>query len=260
MAIDGILLIDKPAGWTSFDVVAKIRGLLLSEIRRVHESRGYCQDSFSIKSTDSTGARPLAKRCNCRLKVGHSGTLDPFATGLLLIMVGSATKLSDLYLKKDKTYQATLRLGATSSTGDPEGEIAPGSDRVPSLEEISETLVTFTGEILQTPPIFSAIKVNGKRAYELARAGKDVELKARKVTIYDIVNVEYEYPELEMTLSVASGTYIRSLAIDVGNKLGTGAYLTSLRRTTIDTFSVEDALKCSADLKVEEVLKALKTP
>ncbi len=259
MAMDGILLIDKPADWTSFDVVAKIRGLLLSDLRRIHESRGYCQDK-PLAGALAGVARPLAKRCNCRLKVGHSGTLDPFATGLLIVMVGSATKLSDVFLKKDKTYQATLCLGSTSTTGDPEGEVVPKSDRIPSLREIENTLKKFTGEILQTPPIFSAIKVNGKRAYELARAGKDVELKARKVTVYDINEVKYEYPTLQLSLSVTSGTYIRSLAIDVGAELETGAYLTSLRRTTIDNFSVEDALACSTDLSVDEAIKALRKP
>lgn len=258
MAMDGILLIDKPANWTSFDVVAKLRGLLLGDIRKTHESRGYCEDTTLEQNTPVSGARSLAKRCKCRLKVGHSGTLDPFATGLLLIMVGSATKLSDVYLKKDKTYQATLRFGSTSSTGDPEGEIVSVSERIPSLTEIEETLHHFTGEIVQTPPIYSAIKVNGQRAYELARAGKNVELKARTVTIHSIGGVEYTYPELKLTISVASGTYIRSLAIDIGTTLGVGAYLTSLRRTTIADFSIEDALVCSAELKVEEVLRAVR--
>lgn len=215
---DGILLIDKPADWTSFDVVAKIRGKRRAAFK-------------------AQGVTPTKRQ----LKVGHAGTLDPFATGLLVILLGDATKRSDEFLKQDKTYEATIYLGATSTTGDPEGEIAVTSDKMPSEQSIKEVLEQFTGQITQTPPAYSAIKINGQRAYKLARKGQDVEIPTRTVTIHWIELIEYAYPELKIRTKVSSGTYIRSLAEDVGNALGTGAYCSQLRRLTIANFSVEDA-------------------
>lgn len=209
-AKDGILLVDKPVGWTSFDVVAKIRG----QIRREYQDKG-------IKPT---------KR---QLKVGHAGTLDPFATGLLIILVGDATKQAGEFLKLDKTYEATIRLGQTSTTGDPEGEIADVSDRQPSQEEVEKALMKFVGKITQIPPIFSAIKVNGQRAYKLAHAGKEVEIPSRNVTVYSLELLDYSYPELKIRTHVSSGTYIRTLAEDVGAALMTGAYCYSLHRLKI---------------------------
>ncbi|MDD3481259.1 MAG: tRNA pseudouridine(55) synthase TruB [Patescibacteria group bacterium] len=214
-----ILLIDKPAGFTSFDVVAKIRGKLRSE-------------------------NPGKK-----IKVGHTGTLDPFATGLLVLLLGSATKEQDKYMKLDKEYEATLKLGHTSTTGDPEGVIEKTSDKVPTTFEIKKVLKEFTGEIEQVPPAFSAIKVNGERAYKLARAGKEVNIKARKITIYEVKLLRYDYPKLEIQVRCSSGTYVRTLAEDIGKKLGTGAYLTNLRRTKVGEFDIKDASSLDEAIK-----------
>ncbi len=231
---DKIILIDKPAGISSFGVVAKVRGRLKAEFGR-------------------------------KIKVGHTGTLDPFATGLLILLTGKMTKKSNEFLKHDKVYEATLKLGYTSTTGDPEGEIqlypargasarpvATGERRSSSpcqapdplrLDIIESTLKSFVGEITQTPPRFSAIKINGKRAYKLARKGEDFEIPERKVTIYSIDILDYNYPELKIRCHVSSGTYIRTLAEDIGKKLGTGAYLTALRRIKIADYDVKDAEK-----------------
>ncbi|MDQ3093623.1 MAG: tRNA pseudouridine(55) synthase TruB [bacterium] len=214
--MDEVILVDKPAGWTSFDVVAKIRGQLRAKLK----AEGSLQ----------------------KAKVGHSGTLDPFATGLLIILVGKATKRQDEYMKQDKVYEATFTLGAISSTGDPEGEIKPSElSQQPTPEDIRICLEKFVGEIEQIPPIYSAIKINGKKAYELARAGKEVELQLRKVHIYSLELINYKWPELKITAHVSSGTYIRSLAVDLGEALGTGAYCTQLRRTKIGKYSVSKA-------------------
>ena len=215
---DGILLIDKPAGWTSFDVVAKLRG-----VRRAAFKAG--------------GITPTKRQ----LRVGHAGTLDPFATGLLVILLGDATKRSDEFLKQDKTYEATITMGATSSTGDPEGELTKVSDVVPSEVEVLAALARFTGQISQIPPIYSAIKINGQRAYKLARKGQEVEIPTRQVTIHSLELVSYEYPELKIRTHVSSGTYIRSLAQDIGSELGVGAYCSQLRRTVIGEQRIEDA-------------------
>lgn len=215
---DGILLIDKPAGWTSFDVVAKIRGARKAQLK-------------------AAGSTPTKRQ----LRVGHAGTLDPFATGLLIILLGDATKRSDEFLKQDKTYEAVVRLGATSNTGDPEGDITAVSDRQPSREAIEAVLPTFTGPITQTPPAYSAIKINGQRAYKLARQGTAVELPSRQVTIHSLQVVSYAYPDLTIRTHVSSGTYIRSLAEDIGKALSTGAYCQQLRRTHIGSFSIDDA-------------------
>jgi len=216
---DGILLIDKPEGWTSFDVVAKIRGM-----RRA---------GFKTR-----GITPTKRQ----LRVGHAGTLDPFATGLLVILLGDATKRSDEFLKQDKTYEATVVLGASSTTGDPEGEITAVSDDVPTAEAVDTVLKGFVGIVTQTPPAYSAIKVNGQRAYKLARKGHAVEIPTRQVTIHSLEIVRYDYPELTVRTHVSSGTYIRSLAEDIGEALGTGAYCGQLRRTVIGDLSVDDAI------------------
>jgi len=202
-------MIDKPAGWTSHDVVAKIRNV-------------------------------LKKKAGQKIKVGHTGTLDPFATGLLLTVVGQYTKRAAEFSKLDKTYEAELTLGSISSTGDIEGEITKKSDKKPSPDEIKEILSQFIGEIQQTPHKFSAVKVGGKRAYKLARGGQEVVLEPRKITVYSIENIEYSYPKLNFISRVSSGTYIRSLAEDIGERLGTGAYLSALRRTEIGKFKVEN--------------------
>lgn len=207
---DGILLIDKPTGWTSFDVVAKLRGARKAQFK-------------------AAGIVPTKRQ----LRVGHAGTLDPFATGLLIILLGDATKRSDEFLKQDKTYEATFVLGSISTTGDPEGEITVQSDKVPSAADVKAVFTCFTGDITQTPPIYSAIKIGGQRAYKLARKGKEVDIPSRKVTIHSIELLDYSYPELRIRTHVSSGTYIRSLAVDIGEALGTGAYCSVLRRTSI---------------------------
>lgn len=223
-----ILLIDKPAGWTSFDVVAKIRGKIRAE--------------YAAK-----GEKPTKKQ----LRVGHAGTLDPFATGLLIILSGDACKQAGDFLKLDKSYEFTARLGEVSSTGDPEGTISKmqKSDDVteetyiPTRKEVEQALKRFVGRIQQTPPAYSAIKIDGKRAYKLAREGKAVEMPSRWVQINRLEILEYEYPYLKCVCDVSSGTYIRSLVEDIGKALSTGAYCAQLRRTRIDTYSVEQAVK-----------------
>ncbi len=211
--MDGILLIDKPAGWTSFDVVNKVRRLIATE----------------------QGKKPK------QVKVGHSGTLDPLATGLLVILVGSYCKRAQEFSKLDKIYEVTMRLGKTSTTGDDEGDKTSVSDRVPTPAEITAALHKFRGEIMQVPPIYSAIKVNGQRAYKLAREGKEVQLEPRSVTIYAIRLDDYKYPDIRFTASVSSGTYIRSLAEDVGDVLKTGAYMADLRRSQVGDWQIVDA-------------------
>ena len=209
---DQIILIDKPTGISSFGVVAKVRRQL--------------RDEFGHK-----------------IKVGHTGTLDPFATGLLILLSGKMTKKSSEFLKLDKVYEATLKLGYTSSTGDPEGEITVYDAKQIATSDIKSVLGTFIGKVTQTPPKFSAIKINGQRAYKLARQGKDFEIPSRKVEIYNIDILEYNYPNLKIRCHVSSGTYIRTLAEDIGTKLGTGAYLTSLRRLKIGNYDVKNALE-----------------
>ncbi len=209
--MDGILLVDKPSGWTSFDVVAKIRGILR-------------QDGIT------------------RPKVGHTGTLDPLATGLLVIVLGNYCKRAQEFTKLDKTYEVTMKLGMTSLTGDEEGNKTKISDAQPSNQEILDVMTKFEGKIRQVPPAYSAIKINGQRAYKLARAGKEVELESREVEIYSIQTIVYSYPEVKFTTEVSSGTYIRTLVEDIGEKLGTGAYTSALRRTKINGFDINNAL------------------
>lgn len=217
--MDGILLIDKPAGWTSHDVVAKVRKLL------------------SANGSELTAGR---------VKVGHTGTLDPAATGLLVLVVGTYCKRAAEFSKLDKVYEVELTLGKTSSTGDREGEITEVSDEIPSEERVKTVLKTFLGKIQQTPPAFSAIKVNGQRAYKLARAGKAVNMEPRTVEIYSLDKTQYAYPVLSFEVSVSSGTYIRSLASDIGEKLGTGAYMSALRRTAVGGFDIKEATSVEA--------------
>jgi len=216
MSENGILLIDKPIGWTSFDVVAKIR----SNLRR------------------QTGLK--------RPKVGHSGTLDPLATGLLVILVGSYCKKADEFSGLDKVYEVELTIGTVSSTDDREGALTTVSDRRPSQNEIRAVLHRFVGNIEQIPPIFSAIKVNGTRAYKLARTGQTPELKARTVSIRSISDIEYQYPKVTFVTEVSSGTYIRALARDIGEALGTGAHMSALRRVRIGPFILADAHQISS--------------
>ena len=230
--MDGYLLIDKPLGWTSFDAVNRIRHMI-----------------------QNSGLNTTAKK---RFPVGHAGTLDPLATGLIIIMLGDYTKKAQEFTKLDKTYQVTARLGQTSTTGDEEGDKTVVSDKKPSSTEVEEVLKQFLGEIEQVPPAFSAIKINGKRAYKLAREGKTPEIKARLVKIYDISQVEYHYPDIEFSVSVSSGTYIRSLVEDLGKALATGAYTAQLRRTKIADFDVEKAMTVE-ELSPESLYQNLQT-
>ena len=226
---DGIVLIDKPADWTSFDVVAKIRG---------HIRRGYTE----------RGGKPTKRQ----LKVGHAGTLDPFATGLLVILLGDATKKAGEFLKLDKVYEAEIILGQESTTGDPEGDLTTINNVIPTIEEVEAILKQFLGEIRQRPPIYSAIKIDGQRAYKMARDGKEVEIPERTVTIYNLELLDYAYPSLKIRTHVGSGTYIRSLAVDIGKALGTGAYCKQLRRTKIAEWTVEDAVSIDAFTALEK--------
>lgn len=217
-----MLLIDKPKEWTSFDVVNKVRRIVAS----------------------AEGRKPK------HIKVGHTGTLDPLATGLLVLLVGKEyTRRAQGLSKLDKTYEVTMKLGETSTTGDEEGEKVFVSDQKPTEYEIREQLAQFTGRLMQTPPIFSAMKINGKRAYDLARAGKPVELKARPVTIYRNEFVSYEYPYVRFDCDVSSGTYIRSLTEDLGKALGTGGYMSDLRRTKVGDFTIADAQSVNRDME-----------
>jgi tRNA pseudouridine55 synthase len=232
MHTDGLLLVDKPKGWTSFDVVAKVRGLL----------RAY------QKEQGLPG----------KIKVGHTGTLDPLATGLLVLAIGAYTKKVPELTKQDKTYQTDILLGATSTTDDDEGEKVFVSDQQPSLQEVQKALDSFVGDQMQMPPKFSAIKVGGVRAYDAARKGRDIELSARPVHIYSISEVIYEYPKLSLKVSVGSGTYIRSLARDVGEALGVGGYVKELRRTEVGTYSLAQAVQMDG-LTIDKLLLALMT-
>ncbi len=227
--MQGLLLVDKPKEWTSFDVVNFVRKIVAT----------------------AEGKKPK------NAKVGHTGTLDPLATGLLILVVGKEyTRRADEFSKMDKTYEVTMRLGQTSNTGDEEGEKQVVSDMVPSKEAILKALEQFSGHIMQTPPQFSALKVNGQRAYDLARAGKTVELKPRPVTVYSNELTSYEYPFVTFTSQVSSGTYVRSLVEDIGASLTTGAYMSDLRRTTVGERNVIDAVSVK-DLNQEIIEKAL---
>ncbi len=216
--MDDIVLIDKPTGMTSFGVVARVR-------------------------------RVLTEQAGRKVKVGHTGTLDPFATGLMILVTGKKCREAEHYTKLDKWYEAQIVLGQTSSTGDPEGELTAVSDRRPTEAEIGAVLERFTGEIQQTPPVFSAIKIDGQRAYKLARQGKEVNMPSRNVTIYSLKLISYEYPYVNIRTHVSSGTYIRTLAQDIGEALGTGAYCRELRRTKIAEYDISDA-KTLADLGI----------
>lgn len=201
-----VLLIDKPLQWTSFDVVRKLRNII------------------RIK------------------KIGHAGTLDPLATGLLIVCTGKFTKRINEYMAREKEYTGTITLGAVTPTYDLES--APEnflSTQGISIDKIRETVQQLTGPILQVPPAHSAIKINGKRVYELARQGKEVKLEPRPVTIYAFDILGLEEGVVQFRVRCSTGTYIRSLANDLGALLGCGGYLSSLRRTKIGEFSVEDA-------------------
>lgn len=232
--MDGILLVDKPIGITSHDVVAKVRHILRQA--KSQELRAQSKLITNISQLSAPSVKP---------KVGHTGTLDPAATGLMILVIGKYTKRASEFSKLDKTYEVEITLGSVSTTADSEGEITPKSAHEPSRAEVESTLNKFIGDISQTPPVFSAIKVDGQRAYKLARAGKEVKIEPRKVTIYQLLATTYQYPKLCFTARVSSGTYIRSLAEDIGQTLGTGAYLSALRRTQVAEFDIKNTHKLS---------------
>jgi tRNA pseudouridine55 synthase len=212
--MQGVLLVDKPADWTSFDVVNYIR-------RQVAVVEG---------------KKPK------NVKVGHTGTLDPFATGLLVLLIGKDyTRRAAEFSKLDKTYDVTLKLGFTSTTGDPEGGVIVFPASRPTEMELKAALTKFIGPIQQIPPAYSAIKVDGQRAYKLARQGKTVVIEPRQVTINALELTDYNYPEAKFTADVSSGTYIRTLVEDIAKTLGSNAYTTGLRRTTVGQFSIDQA-------------------
>lgn len=186
--------------------------------------------------------RELRKKLNIK-KIGHTGTLDPMAEGVLIVAVGEATKLIEFMMKDEKDYSAKIIFGKKSDTYDAEGKIEEVSSRKPDFDEIQEVISGFTGEIDQVPPKYSALKINGKKAYEMARKGADFEMKSRKVQIKNIAIIKYKYPYLEFDITCSSGTYIRSLAHDIGAGLGTGAYLTELKRTRVGNFIIRDSMK-----------------
>jgi tRNA pseudouridine55 synthase len=202
----GLIIVDKPVGPTSHRIVQMVR--------------------------EGTGIR----------KVGHAGTLDPRASGVLVLCLGAATRLSEYLSTSSKRYEALIRFGSSTQTYDSNGSVTRSTGKAPSRKEIEDTLEQFVGEIDQVPPPYSAIKLKGKKAYELAREGEEVELEARQVTIHLLDLLEYRPPDLVVDVECSAGTYIRSLAHDLGEKLGTGAHLAKLRRTKSGPFTLEDAI------------------
>ena len=207
------ILLDKPLDWTSFQAVNKLKYKLKSE--------------FNLPK---------------KFKIGHAGTLDPRATGLLIVCTGKFTKIIPEIQDAPKEYFTEIKIGVQTESYDTEKpEILQQDISEITETQIKETLEKFLGEIDQKPPIFSAIKIEGNRAYDLARAGKEVEMKSRKTTITYIENIEIDLPFVRFTVGCSKGTYIRSLAHDIGQELGVGAYLTNLRRTKIGDYLVENA-------------------
>ena len=181
-------------------------------------------------------------------RIGHTGTLDPLATGVLVVCVGAATRLAEYVQDMAKSYRAEITLGARSDTDDADGKLTTvDSPRVPELSEITLALDNFVGEIAQVPPRFSAAKVSGRRAYDLARRGAEVTLSSRRVNIYSIEVISYQYPRLEIDVHCGKGTYIRSMARDLGEKLGCGGLIASLRRTKVGPFEVRTAIGLEVD-------------
>ncbi len=213
--MNGVLLIDKPKGFTSFDVIAVVRKL--------------------------TGQR----------KTGHTGTLDPNATGVLTVLLGSATKAQDIILNHDKSYVAGFKLGLTTDTLDIWGTVTSKSESRVSRAEVERLIPKFSGEIEQVPPMYSAVKKDGQRLYDLARMGIEVERKARKVTVYKLALTDFDEETQEGTLEIScsKGTYVRTIIDDLGTSLGTGAVMTALRRTFACGFSIDDCITLD-DLKL----------
>lgn len=202
---NGILIVDKPEGWTSQDVVAKLRGVF-------HEKR-----------------------------IGHGGTLDPMATGVLPVFVGRATRGVEFFEHAEKTYCARLQLGCTTDTQDSMGRILEEKPVTCSAQDVEQVLKTFVGQIEQIPPMYSAIKIGGKKLYELARAGKEVERKPRQITIFSLEGKMISDTEWELLVHCSKGTYIRTLCHDIGQALGCGATMTALRRVKAGEYGIENS-------------------
>lgn len=208
-SLSGVLVIDKAEGWTSHDVVAKIRRLL------------------KVK------------------KVGHTGTLDPMGTGVLPICVGDATKIAGYAQMADKTYRVTMQLGVATDTQDRTGEVVSSMDLDDAVDwdtRVREALAGMVGDSLQTPPMYAAVKIGGEALYKKARRGETVEREPRKITIYDITDVEVSLPYVHFSLSCTKGTYVRTVAADVGEALGVGAHLTRLQRTVCGPITIDEAI------------------
>lgn len=215
--MNGILLIDKPPLWTSNDVVSKLKGVLKER------------------------------------RIGHSGTLDPLATGLLVVFAGRATRAVSFAESHDKRYTAGLRLGLRTDTQDISGNVISQEQTDIKDEELDRVLSCFVGEIEQTPPMYSAVRVNGKRLYELARKGIEVERKPRKITVYSIERKGRESGDIVLDIKCSKGTYIRTLCSDIGERLGCGACMSTLRRTEAGMFSVENAYTLDEVIREAEI-------
>ena len=214
--MNGLFNIDKPAGMTSHDVVNVMRRL--THIRRI----------------------------------GHTGTLDPMATGVLIILVGPATRLSRFLMGKNKKYRAVIRLGQTTTTYDAEGELVKQRPVTVDKAELEQALAAFQGEILQIPPMYSAIKVNGKPLYKLAHQGKEIARTPRHVTIHSVILTDWQPPDLTVEVACSAGTYIRSLAYDLGEALGCGAHLTALTRTASGHFDLAESVSLDTLRELEK--------
>lgn len=224
--MDGLINVYKERGFTSHDVVAKLRGILKQK------------------------------------KIGHTGTLDPEAEGVLPVCLGKATKVCELLTDKDKTYQAVLLLGMETDTQDTTGTVTARAPVTASEEDVREAVQSFTGSYDQIPPMYSALKINGKKLYDLARAGKEVERKARTVQIHEIRIEEIALPRVTMTVTCSKGTYIRTLCYDIGRKLGCGGCMEKLLRTKVERFTLEEAYTLSQIEKIrdEGQLEEILTP
>lgn len=212
------------------------------------------------KGISSARVVSLVRRALDMKKVGHTGTLDLEASGVLPIVVGKATRVSDYMMTKDKVYETEMILGSKTDTLDAAGEITEKSDKKVSKEEFLEAMNTFRGEIEQIPPMYSALKVNGKKLYDLAREGIEIERKRRKVTIYDIKLLDFDFPKATIRVTCSKGTYIRTLVDDIGERLGTYAYVDELVRTRVGDFDIKDAIKSEDILNLEknDIIKALR--
>ncbi|HEY9574926.1 MAG TPA: tRNA pseudouridine(55) synthase TruB [Lachnospiraceae bacterium] len=214
--INGVINVYKEKGFTSHDVVAKLRGILKQK------------------------------------KIGHTGTLDPDAVGVLPVCLGNATKLCDMLTDKDKEYQAEILFGKVTDTQDISGKVIENSDKEITLKEVKSALQSFVGKQMQIPPMYSAIKVNGKKLYELARQGVEVKRQAREVTFYEIELLDFSYPKASIRVRCSKGTYIRTLCHDLGQKLGCGACMFSLVRLQVERFSIKEAYTLA---EIEEFVK-----